>query len=177
MPQRLRIRSGWALVVAGAAVACSPTLDWREVRTEGSNFVGLFPCKPAHHARRIVLAQQEVQLNLRVCDAGGATWALAHAELGDPGRIDASLQALKRAAFDNLGASEGRALNFSVAGQTPQPAAGQWQIQGRRPDGQAVQARVAVLAKGTQVAQATVLGARLDEGALETFFSGLRAAP
>ena len=36
------------------AAACTPTLDWREVRPEASGLVALFPCKPDRHARRAV---------------------------------------------------------------------------------------------------------------------------
>jgi hypothetical protein len=128
--------------------------------------------------RELMLGGRRVTLTLRVCDAGGVTWALAHADVGDPGQVDSMLRALRQAALANLGVADGPSLAApAVPGQTPQAASGQWQVEGRRPDGQALRARLVVFAKGTQVAQATALGARLDAGAMDSFFGGLRALP
>ena len=47
-------------------------------------------------------------------------------------------------------------------------------LQGRLPDGRAVQMQLAVFARGTQVFQATVLGDAVPDDAAETFFASLR---
>lgn len=166
-----------ALALAWLLGACSPTLDWREVRPEGSGVLAMFPCKPTQHARRLSLAGHPVLLNLVACSAGDATWALAFAELDDPARLGPALEALRAATVDNLGAGQAgpQALPLAVPGATPHPASGRVGFSGQRPDGQALQAQVAVFAKGTRAFQATVIGPQLDADGLEAFFSGLQA--
>jgi hypothetical protein len=158
-----------------ALAACSPALDWREVRPDDSGAVAWFPCKPTHHARRVSLAGQERLLHLVACSAGDATWALAFADVGDPAQVGAALDALRSATLDNLGADAGavRTLPLAVAGATPFAASGRLAFAGRRPDGLAVQAQVAVFARGTRAFQATVIGARLPTDGLAAFFDGL----
>lgn len=171
----MRSRSSAFLLAAATLWACTPALDWREVRPPGSGIVALFPCKPNAMTRGVPLAGQNVALSLHACSAGGQTWGLAHADVGDPARVGAALQELRASAARNLGAAAGRPLALKVAGATPNPAAGRDQIDGRAPDGQALAGQVAVFARGTVVFQATVLGAALSADAAETFFGALHA--
>jgi len=157
--------------------ACAPALDWREVRPADSGITALFPCKPDSHARIVSLAQQQVRLVLYACKAGGSTWALAFADMGDPSRVGPALRELAAAAASNLGATESRSMGLKVAGATPNPLSQRLEIHGRLPDGRAVTEQVAVFAKGTRVVQATALGEKLETQALESFFEGLRASP
>jgi hypothetical protein len=84
------------------------------------------------------------------------------------------LDDLRAAAIANLGAASARPVPGRVEGETPNPYAGRFEITGRLPDGGVVREQLAVFAKGTRVFQATALGARLDDQALEAFFGGLR---
>jgi hypothetical protein len=156
------------------AAACAPTLDWREVRPDGSGAVAWFPCRPDRYARVVALAGEQVRLTLHACGAGGATWALAHADLTDPLRVSQALDDLRSAATANLAAATVRPLGGRIDGETPNPKAGRFEFDGQLPDGTKVREQLAVFAKGTRVFQATVLGAHLDEQALEAFFDGLR---
>jgi len=47
-------------------------------------------------------------------------------------------------------------------------------LQGRLPDGKAMQMEVMLFAHGTRVFQASVLGERLSDDAVEVFLSSLR---
>jgi hypothetical protein len=170
---RLRLRS----LAAGGLVlgaACSPALDWREVRPEGSGASAWFPCRPASHARGVTLAGQQVHLTLLACSAGGSTWALAHAELHDAVRVGQALLDLRAAAVSNLGAEGVRPIPGRVEGETPNASAGRFEFVGERPGGGRMREQIAVFARGTRVFQATALGSRLDDRALEVFFDGLR---
>lgn len=162
------------VLAATLLAGCSPTLDWREVRPEGSGAQLMLPCKPASMARKVRLAGAEVNLTLVACSAGNVTWALAFADLGDPTQVGPALAELGESAAGNLGASTPQRLPLAVAGATPNPASTRLFIEGRLPDGEAVQEQVAVFTKGTRVFQATAVGARLPAEALETFFDGLR---
>ena len=158
----------------GGLAACSPALDWREVRVEGREAAVLLPCKPAAHARQVRLGDDSVTLTLQACQAAGMTWGVASADVADPARVGAALQALRESSAGNLGSPSAAALPLQVAGATPQAASGRAAYAGRRPDGQPVQAQVAVFSRGTVVYQATVLGERLSAEAADTFFGSLR---
>ncbi len=174
MPSARIVRPAWALL---ALAACSPSLDWREVRLEGSAARVLLPCKPGPMAREVRLAGAPVRLLLQACSAGGQTWALAAADVADPGRVGPALEALRSAALANLGAGAPVALPLNVPGATPNAASSRALASGRLPDGAAVQVQVAVFGYGTWVFQATVLGAQLPADAVDTFFGSLRVAP
>lgn len=161
----------------GLLTACTPTLDWREVRPEGSGMTLLLPCKPESHARQVSLAQRQVRLVLVACAAGASTWALAFADMADPTAVGPALRELAASAAGNLGAAGPRTLDLKVVGATPNALSQRIEVRGRLPDGRAVTAQLAVFARGTRVFQATVLGAMPDAQALETFFDSLRAEP
>jgi hypothetical protein len=158
-------------------LACSPALDWREVRPAGSGITALFPCKPDSHARQLKLGPDPVRLELHACKAMGVTWALAFADMGDPARVGPALVELRTAAANNLAASEPTSLPLKVDGATPNAASQRIQFHGRMPDGRAVIEQVAVFAKGTRVFQAIALGDSLDAEAADSFFGSLRLAP
>jgi hypothetical protein len=161
-------------VCLGWLAGCAPALDWREVRVEGREAAVLLPCKPSAHARQVRLGEDSVKLTLQACQAAGMTWGLASADVADPTRVGAALQALREASAGNLGSPTAAALPLKVAGATPQAASGRAAYAGRRPDGQPVQAQVAVFSHGTVVYQATVIGERLSAEAADTFFGSLR---
>jgi hypothetical protein len=164
-----------APALALAAAACSPTLDWREVRPADSAVQALFPCKPASQARRVTLAGSVVEMSLFACAAGDVTYALAFADLRDPARVTTALDELARAAHVNLQAAPGASSEpVRVPGMTPNPSALVWRIDGRLPDGKAVAQRSALFAYGTRVYQASVLGAGLDAAAADAFVDALR---
>ena len=157
-----------------AMVACAPALDWREVRPGGSAVRLMLPCKPASHARTVTLADRRVEMSMYACSAGDVTYALAFADMADPAAVTPALQELARSARDNLGASAPAASSvLSVPGMTPNAQSAQWRIDGRLPDGRAVQEQMVLFAHGTRVHQATMVGARIDADASETFFSSL----
>lgn len=162
-------------LVAGLA-ACAPALDWRDTRPDGSALQLQFPCKPSTQRRDVPMAGQRVNLALHACAAGGQTWGLAVADVGDPARVGPALAELAEAAAVNLGAPAGQSTALKVPGATPNPASARLRLQGRMPDGRAVQMQLAVFVHGTQVFQATVLGETVTDEAADTFFGSLRLA-
>jgi hypothetical protein len=165
------------LVLAGGLAACAPTLDWREVRPIGSAVVAMFPCKPASHARQVSLAGRVVELTLYACTAGDVTYALAYADMREPGDVGKALAALKTSAWANVRATPPPATPpMQQPGMTPNAESVRWQVVGALPNGQAVQEAGAVFAHGTWVHQATAIGARLDASAMQTFMDALRVA-
>jgi hypothetical protein len=168
-----RLRAACLCLLAG----CSPALDWREVRPEGSHLVVLMPCKPDSQARQVTLASVQVRMVLHACTAAGVTWAVAHADMGDPAKVGAALDELRSSAARNLEAADASDLPLRVDGATPNDASRRVQFKGRMPDGRAVIEQTAVFAKGTRVFQAVALGQTLDPEALSGFFGSLRVLP
>lgn len=162
------------ILIGAVMLACTPTLDWREVRPEGSGALLLFPCKPKSLARITTLARSGVTMTMLSCDVSGMTFALSHAELGDPSRVAPALIELRSALAANLGANAVRSAAFELAGMTPNPQAMRIRFSGRLPDGTPVAEEAVLFVRGTRVYQAAVLGARVDEGAVRTFFESLR---
>jgi len=157
--------------------ACSPALDWREVRPEGWSLQAMLPCRPANHERLLVLAGEPVLLAMQVCSAQGHTFALSSARLQNPAAVGPALQALAAAARANV---DGRVLAeqaAAVPGMTPQLAARQLRLAGRLPDGQAVVEEVLVFAHGLRVVQATVVGPSAGLELLRPFVEALRVVP
>lgn len=46
---------GAVLLLAGWGVACTPAMNWREVRFEGGDMVAMMPCKPEEATRTVTL--------------------------------------------------------------------------------------------------------------------------
>jgi hypothetical protein len=165
------------LLAAALAAACSPALDWREIRRPEAALVAQFPCRPARQDRTVPVAGQTVKMSLQVCDAGGASFALTLTEVEDPGRVPVVMEALRDAATRNLGAVVAAPTAWPVPGMTPQSKAGQWRLSGRLPDGQALDAVMAITSRGGYVVQLSVSSARLGEAQFQPFLDGVRFAP
>jgi hypothetical protein len=167
--------AGLAAFAALLLSGCSPTLDWRETRLEGPGLMALFPCRPKAQSRQIELAGAPVTMSLHACEAAGATYAVSTADVQDPARVGPALQALHSVSVAKAGPAAPAASGaWSVDGMTPQAAAGPWRLAGQRPDGARLEMETAVFARGTWVAQASVIGDSLPAAAVAPFFEGLR---
>lgn len=171
----MTLRAVPAVLALACVLACTPVLDWRDVRPPGAGLVALFPCKPAGHARRIVLADTPVEMTIYACSAGGATYAVGFADLGQPAQVGRGLSALAEASARNIGSAlAADTAPVSVPGMTPNPQAQRLSLTGRLADGRPVQEQVAVFSRGTRVYQATVVGVQLQADAVDAFFGALR---
>lgn len=112
-------------------------------------------------------------MHLASCSADGVTYALSHAELSDPMRIAAALEALRALAASNIGGQATVVSPLNVPGMTPHPLAQRLAIRGGI-EGRVLQAEVGVFTRGLRVYQATVIGEKLDSQGTDTFFTGLR---
>jgi hypothetical protein len=168
------------LVVLGGAVlgaACSPALDWREVRPADTSVTVLLPCKPQVSARSVNLAGRAVRLSMMACKADAWTWALVSTDVADPALVEPVLNALRDSTVANV---QGRVLSsapVAVRGVVPRAAHAGVLVRGRKPDGAAANAQFVVFSHGTQVFQAIVMGETAPGQAAESFFYSLRVAP
>lgn len=166
------------LTIACVAAACTPALDWRDVRPEGAGLLTLFPCKPAAHTRRLVLAGGLTEMTLYACSARGTTYAVGFADVGQPQLVARALAEMLSAAARNIAATGAPAASpLRIEGMLATPQAVRHALSGQLDDGRQVQEQVAVFARGTLVFQATMVGAKLDTDAVETYFGALRLQP
>ena len=176
MPPAWRGGPAWAAVL-GSLVACSPTMDWRQMQPEGWNLSVALPCRPASHARAVPLAGTSVELTLMACSAEGHTYAIASASLTDPAAVPLALQALGQAARANVQGVVESERPAQVPGMTPQAQALQWRLRGQLPGGAPVTEQAMVFAHGLRVFQATVVGPQADDVLARSFFEKLEVRP
>jgi hypothetical protein len=174
--RRPNLRSAATLTLAIGMVACSPTLDWREARPEGSGLATMFPCRPQHHERKVALAGDVVAMRMDACSAGGANFALSTLDIAEPVRVTPELAALRAQLLANLGGTATEQHAVTLAGATPNPESMRVHIVGKRPDGSLVVADAAFFVRGLTLYQATVLGTDVVPGreAVDTFFGAIR---
>lgn len=165
------------LLSAALLCACSPALDWRQVRPTDLGVQALFPCRPASLTRELPVLQQRAPMVMHACSAGGSTYAVSGVTVGDVGDVAAAMKFLREAASRNVDAGSPPARAFDVPGMTPNPQAGRSALAGHRPDGSAVTEHLLLFAYGARVYQASVVGGKPDESAVATFFGGLRVTP
>ena len=164
-------RLGLAALLVGG---CSPNLDWRETRFEGTGVVARFPCRPDRHARAVVVAGTATKIEMLVCSDAGVTFAVSLFDVADPAQVTPALTELRATALGNIAGRQVESAAARIEGMTPNPQAVQVSMAGRLPDGAAVQEQAAFFARGLRVYQASLIGAMLAPEVAATFFAGLK---
>ncbi|MBL0920214.1 MAG: hypothetical protein IBJ14_16040 [Hydrogenophaga sp.] len=165
------------LAVPLLLAACSPTFNWRALPVDSAPLQALMPCKPDKAEREVPLAGVPTTLQMRSCDTGGLTFAVAWADVGEPARAAPALAGWRRATLLALHASP--ALADEAAAQAPARVVGAseaigLQAEGRDPRGEPVRVRAVHAARGTLLVQAAIYGRAIDERVADTFFEGLQ---
>ena len=177
------------LLLACSLPACSPALDWREVRPpDAADLVAMFPCKPQAHERLLTLPGMSggpLKVHLLACQADGVNWAVTYFTAASPTQRAQALAALRESLWHNTAsaapAQARRQLQgtATVPGMTPHPDATVWWMQGQRPQStsqmQAVQLKAWHFSHGMTVFQASASADALqaDDPRLEAFEQGL----
>ncbi len=154
--------------------ACAPTYDWRSVPLPDTQLVTELPCRPGRFQRDLTVAGVPLKLFMLSCEAGGVTYGVATADVGDPTRVDAVLHALRDSAGAAIRSAEAPAGAFNMGGTTPFSGNTSAHLHGTRPDGATVEESIRVFARGTRVFQASAVAPQLPEAALKPFEDGLR---
>ena len=172
VPGFFRLLLGLAGLATSAA--CSPTFDWRSVSLPDTQLVTELPCRPGRFQRDVTVAGVPLKLFMLSCEAGGITYGVATADVGDPGRVDAVLQALRDSAAAAIRSANSPVAALNMPGVTPFPGNSSAHLHGQRPDGETVDETIRVFGRGTRVFQASAVGATLPESAVRPFEEGLR---
>ena len=184
-------------------LACTPTLDWRDVRFEGamqasdaSPLAALLPCKPDRATREQTVAGERVSLSMMGCPAAGATFTLSRMVLKNPAKAPQVLAAWQAVTLanvvsnDKVQADKAQAVQpvtspIKVPGASGWPAAVRVNMTGGVADGAASGRFAGQVAWFAQLAgpdlvlyQAAIYGAQdakpLAAEATSTFFESLR---
>ena len=161
-------------VVLLLAAACSPALNWRDVNVEATQLKAMLPCKPDKDSREVPMAGRPATLHVLACDAGGAKFALLHADVGDASRAGEALWQWRLATLANLRGASAKDSGFTPPGATALAQSAQVLAAGQRADGTSVQSQAAYFAHGTQVFQAVIYADRITPEMAEPFFAGLQ---
>lgn len=162
------------LILILALIACSPTLNWREVRPEGTALSLLLPCKPDKAEKQVPLGGKPTALRMLGCDAGGLTFAISAADVGDAAQVPVILLAWQQLTLANMNAAKADSTQaLKLAGAPSAPAV--WvKANGQRADGAPVVGHAAYFAQGATVFQAVIYGADVKPDVAETYFSGMK---
>lgn len=165
-----------ALAALLALAGCSPALNWREVRPEGTRLNLLLPCKPDKAQKVVPLGAKPTSLAMLGCDADGATFAVATADVGDAAQAASVLALWQDLALANMKAAPAsrQMLPLKVPGASPGTPGTRLQAQGQRADGTAVSTQAAYFAQGSQLFQVVMYAPQIAPEVAETFFSSLK---
>jgi hypothetical protein len=162
------------------SAACSPGLNWRDVRPTKLPLLALFPCKPDDAERRLPLGDKTVLMRMLSCEAEGATFTLAYADTKpdpDP-RLGETLALWQAATLRQAKATAPTELAFSLKGALALPQSVKIIAQGRKPDGSALSVHAVWFAVGSTVVQAAIYSSSPDAAATQrmadAYFSGLQ---
>ena len=156
--------------------ACTPALNWREVRfesTDGSTLKAVLPCKPDTATRKQQLGGIQVDLSMMGCVANETTFTLARMPLANPLDAPKVLAAWQAAAAANVKTNSAPSMAATVAGAGAWPQAARVTLTGA-----ATQAHMLWFAKqsstGLTLYQAAVYGKQPNDEAITTFFESLQ---
>jgi hypothetical protein len=177
--------TGFAALAMAPSVSllagCSPTYDWREVRTEEGDCMVLMPGKPAKLTRPIDLAGLQVRMSMQGAQAADTAFTIAAVGLpedSEPVRA-AAIAAMRTGMVRNIGGVERDVREIRVPvvdtqGRTVAQVPGiEVEATGRmRDDDAALFARFVAL--GPKAWQCVVLGRRVEREPAATFLQSMR---
>ena len=196
-------RCALAVALVATLAACNPVLNWREVPLEGIVALLPCKPDHAQRTVQLGSPSgvaQTVTLQVSGCEAAGALYAISHVRVADLAQVPSAQAAWRQAALAALQAGGVQAQPLQLAkpvpGQAHSAAAARAEtsgasvdtatdrmtntafmlekLDGKRPDGTAVQAQLAWLAKGQDIYQVAVYANKLDAEMTELLFSELR---
>lgn len=178
-----RPRPWSATLLAAALLACSPALNWREIRIEGTPLRMLLPCKPDRAEREVAMGGRRLPLRMLGCDADGATFAVSHVQAPSAAGLDAAalLEGWKAAVLAHVQAKAVVEEGWVRAGLGITGPALRLRAEGRKADGEAVAMQAAWFATadaaGLHLVHAVVFAPQARPDVAESFFSSVAPAP
>lgn len=163
-----------AVGFAGLLTACAPTFNWRAQAIGTTGLHTVFPCKPEIVTRSVPIAGSDRAVAMHSCDAGGVTFAVAHAALDDPAQVPMVLTAWRASTLAGLNADPAAASSQGPAGVTALPQLQVLYATAALP-GQKSKTLIGVwFGQGADAFAAFVMAPEVPAEVVEPFFAGLR---
>jgi hypothetical protein len=169
-----RSQAFMASAMALLLLACSPALNWREVRPDGAGLMALFPSRPDQGVQSVALGALVVKMSMMGCEAGGAMFTLAHVALDGSMDAEALRAQWQVGTLASMQGTAGKEEPFFLKGASSSLSPGQIRATGQRADGSPVAMRAAWFAVGGVVYQAAVYADRDVDEVAQTYFDGIR---
>lgn len=156
--------------------ACSPALNWRDVQPDDTALTLLLPCKPDVAQQTVPMGGVSTQLTIQGCDAGGATFAVAVADVGSASQVVRALGQWESVTLAGIKANarDARRDPAKIPGAAGSPAPVLVRALGQRADGSAIYSHALYFAHGTQVFQVLMLASTIAPEAEDMFFSNVK---
>jgi len=91
-----------SLLFICTCLACSPSWNWREVKSNDAPFSVLLPAKAISHSRKIDLNGMEVTMHMTAAEVDGVSFAVGSVQLPDATQTAAALNAMQLAMINNI---------------------------------------------------------------------------
>jgi hypothetical protein len=161
----------FALLGVALLAACTPSLNWREVKVRNATLVATLPCKPDEATRLASIGPMTVNLEMTGCEASGALFAIGRAQLSPQTSAPEVAQLWRASTLQKVGAA---------SGQEPRWATGPdivplitLSAEAKRPEGGLLQVQSLWFARDGSIFQAVIYGSAISSEMTEAFFSGL----
>lgn len=165
------------ILAAGCAavplLACSPTLNWRELALDEGRLQTTFPCKPDRAQRTQTLGGHEVTLHMAGCEAGGALFVVAHLELPPGVPAQPLLAHWQHDAVQKLQASSWSDEAARIKGAAQEPAPLRRRAQGVDARGRALAMEAVWFTRGAHLYHAAIYAPQLGTAMRDPFFGAL----
>ncbi len=162
-----------ALLAIGAALAlfaCSPGLNWREVRNADARYLVLLPAKPASHARAVTLGELTVEMQMTAAETDELSFAVASARIEDAAQRQQALALMQQAMVKNIHGNTSQEKTLTLTDGTQ---ATEIQASGVLANGRRMKLFARFATKEQRVYQAVAIGPedRLTAEIAETFLT------
>ncbi len=154
--------------------ACSPALNWREVRVGTAPVLALFPCRPDQGVQSVTLGDRTVKMTMMGCEAGGAMFTLAHVDQSSTDDGEALVALWQGGTLASMQGVQTSQAPFMLKTASATPAPRQIRAAGKRPDGSSVVLRAAWFAKGNAIYQAAIYADSDNDEVAQSYFEGIR---
>ena len=167
-----------AVLCAAVLTACSPPFNWRDVQPDNTALALLLPCKPDIAQQTVPMGGVPTALTVMGCDAGGATFAVAVADIGTAAKPAEVLGQWQNVTLAGIKAgatgSDVQRMAAKVPGAAGTPAPVLIKALGQRANGSAIHSHALYFAHGTQVFQVVMLASTITPEAEDMFFSSVK---
>jgi len=171
------LKSIWALSLLMLLLACSPALNWRNVRIDDMSLQAGLPCKPDRAVRQVAWGGRVIDMKLVGCEARGAMWTIAAVALPQNMSVSEGLAQWRQVTLAHLRSDEAAGQSFVPPGALEVPQSARLHVPGKSPDGASLEVDLAWFARvssgGAILYQAAIYAPVREAEGVETFLSGL----